>query len=81
MKPLPSRLEYTSLGDIKAIIPYEEINPVIFKPNIYYKKDDPGDTYIIDIIVGEDHMRCKDEVKESYPLKFDYEGITIFDPG
>ena len=40
-----------------------------------------GDIYILNIIVEEDRMRCKDEVKESCPLKFDYEEITIFDLG
>ena len=54
---------------------------MICKPNIYYKEDDPGDIYILDIIVEEHHMSCKDELKESFPQKFDHEGITIFDPG
>ena len=80
LEPLPCGLEYTFLRDIKDTIPYEQISPVICKPNIYYKKDHSEDTYILDVIVEEDYMRCKDEVKESCPLKFDYEGITIFDP-
>ena len=58
----------------------EPINPVISKPNMYYKKDDLRETYILDVIVVEDHVRCRDEVKTSCPLKFDYKGITIFDP-
>ena len=41
LKPLNSRLEYIFLGDIEAITPYEEINLLICKPNIYYKEDDP----------------------------------------
>ena len=40
-----------------------------------------GDIYILDVIEEEDHMRCKEEVKENYPLIFNYEGITIFDLG
>ena len=57
LEPLPCGLEYTFLRDIKDTIPYEEINPVICKLNIYYKKDHLGDTYILDVIVEEDHMR------------------------
>ena len=59
---------------------YEEIKSLIRKPKIYYE-DDPGDVHILDVLVNEDHMRCKDEVKESCPLKFDYEGIANFDLG
>ena len=53
---------------------------MICKPNIYYKKDDMRGIYILDVILVEDHVRCKDEVKKSCPLKFNYKGITIFDP-
>ena len=34
-EPLPFSLEYPFLGDVEVIIPYEEINPLICKPNIY----------------------------------------------
>ena len=54
---------------------------MISKPNIYYKKDYLRETYILDVIVVEDHVKCKDEVKKSCSLKFDCKGITIFDPG
>ena len=80
LKPLPCGLGYTFLKDIEPITPYEDINPLICKQNIYYKEDDPGDTYILDVIVEEDHVRYKDKVKESCPLKFDYEKPYIFDP-
>ena len=32
-------------------------------------ENDSEDTYILDVVVEEDHMWCKDEVKESFPLK------------
>ena len=41
LEPLPCELEYTFLGDIEDIILYEEINPLVFKPNIYHEESDP----------------------------------------
>ena len=40
LKPLHSRLEYTFLRGIKAIITHEVINLLINKPNIYYEESD-----------------------------------------
>ena len=45
LEPLSSMLEYASLRDIEVVIPYEDINLVICKLNIYYEKDDPRDLY------------------------------------
>ena len=41
LEPLSCGLEYIFLGDNEDIIPYEEINPLVCKPNRYYEKDDP----------------------------------------
>ena len=51
-----------------------------WKAHTYNIQSDLGNIYILNVIVEEDHMMYKDEVKESCPLKFDYEQPTIFDP-
>ena len=59
-----------------AIFDLEMISPIAHTNHI---ESHWGDIYILDVIV-EDHVRCKAEVKENSPLKFDYEEPTIFDP-
>ena len=56
----------------------EKIGPIACTHHI---ESDPGDIYILDSIVEEDHVRCKDEVKECCPLKFESKEPTIFDLG
>ena len=55
----------------------EKISPIAC---INHIESDSRDIYILDVMVEQDHVRCKDEVIESCPLKFDYEEPTIFDP-
>ena len=61
-----------------TIFDLESISPIACTNHI---ESDPRDIYILDVMVEEDHVRSKDEVKESCPLIFDYEEPTIFDLG
>ena len=113
MKPLPSELKYSFLGDDETclivislclhkqqegkfldilrkqreafrwtIFDLERVSP-LESTHHTHMEDDPGEVYLLDIIIEEvaDHMSYENEVRESYPLKFDYEEPTIFDLG